>query len=193
MPALGKSGTPRMSCLRSSMGRTDCHMPTSGPQQLRECKSFHLRHPIQANPSREIKTPTISWPHMSNPFRISVLFLCLAGGAAAQSTFGVAVGTVHDSSGAVVAGAAVRLTNLGENTWQETKTSSAGDYEFQNVKPGSYSVTVNHPGFRTFRSKGVTVVARQTLRVDASLEVGEVAETVEVEAQAGVIATDSPA
>jgi hypothetical protein len=130
---------------------------------------------------------------MSNAFRISTLLLCLAGGAAAQSTFGVAVGTVHDSSGAVVAGAAVRLTNLGENTWQESKTSSAGDYEFQNVKPGSYSVTVNHPGFRTFRSKGLTVVARQTLRVDAALEVGEVAETVEVEAQAGVIATDSPA
>src|SRR5215471_5604140 len=130
---------------------------------------------------------------MSNPFQTFALFLCLAGGAAAQSTFGVAVGTVHDSSGAVVAGAIVRLTNVGENTWQDTKTSSAGDYEFQNVKPGSYSVTVNHPGFRTFRSKGLTVVARQTLRVDAALEVGEVAETVEVEAQAGVIATDSPA
>ena len=76
----------------------------------------------------------------------------------------------------------VRLTNLGENTSREATTSVEGDYEFQNLKPGSYSIVVNHSGFRTFRTTGLTLVARQTLRVDAKLEVGEVTETVDVEA-----------
>jgi hypothetical protein len=119
--------------------------------------------------------------------------LCLAAALRAQSTFGVAVGTVRDASGAVVSGAVVRLTNTGENTSHETKTSAEGDYEFQNVKPGEYSIAVSHPGFRAFRATGLNVVARQTLRVDAALAVGEVTETVDVEAQAGVIATDSAA
>src|SRR5882724_6966167 len=102
------------------------------------------------------------------------LLLCLAHSAAGQSTFGVVVGTVRDSSGAVISGASVRLTNLGENTSRETTASPEGDYEFQNVKPGSYSIAVNHAGFRTFRTTALTLVARQTLRVDAELAVGEV-------------------
>src|SRR6266478_1559457 len=92
-------------------------------------------------------------------------FLCLGAAAYAQSTFGVVVGAVRDPSGAVVTGASVRLTNLEQNTSQDAKTSGDGDYEFQNVKPGSYSVTVNHGGFRAFSATGLTLVARQTLRV----------------------------
>jgi hypothetical protein len=125
--------------------------------------------------------------------RFIALLLCLAYVAPAQSTFGVVVGTVRDGSGAIISGASVRLTNLGENTSRDAKTSGEGDYEFQNVKPGSYSITVNHAGFRTFRMTGLTLVARQTLRVDAGMAVGEVTETVDVEANAGVIATDSAA
>src|SRR5262245_57491290 len=132
-------------------------------------------------------------PHMQITPRIFALFLCLASILSAQSTFGVVVGTVRDSSGAIVSGATVKLTNLGENTSRDTMTAPEGDYEFQNVKPGNYSVVVSHAGFRSFRSDGLTLVARQTLRVNAALQVGEVTETVSVQAAAGVIATDSPA
>lgn len=110
----------------------------------------------------------------------------------AQSTLGVLLGTVRDASGAVVGGAAVRLLNTGENTSREAVTSENGDYEFQNAKPGTYSVTVTRPGFRTFSATGIRLDARQTARVDAALEVGELSQTVEVSAVAGVIATDSP-
>src|SRR5262249_47311441 len=130
--------------------------------------------------------------HMRNLRSISLLLVCLAG-ARAQSTFGVVVGTVRDPSGAVVIGATVRLTNIGQNISQDAKTGDDGNYEFQNVQPGNYSVDVNHLGFRTFRAGGLTLVARQVLRVDARLQVGEVTETVNVEVAAGVIATDSPA
>ncbi len=121
--------------------------------------------------------------------------LIAASGASlnAQSTLGVVLGSVKDASGAVIAGATVKLTNTLEQTSRETKSASTGDYEFQNVKPGEYEVVVTQQGFRGFTLKGITVVARQTVRVDAALQVGEVTQSVEVSAAVGVIATDSPA
>jgi hypothetical protein len=92
-----------------------------------------------------------------------------------------------------VVGATVRLTNTGQNISQDAKTGEDGSYEFQNVQPGSYTIDVNQSGFRAFRAAGLTLVARQVLRVDARLQVGEVTETVNVVVSAGVIATDSPA
>jgi hypothetical protein len=113
-------------------------------------------------------------------------------GAWAQSTLGVVLGTVTDSSGAVIKGARVKLTNLGENTARESVCDDQGGYEFQNVKPGRYSVTVTQSGFRSHTATEFPVLARQTVRVDAALQVGDVTQTLEVSAAAGVIATDSP-
>ncbi|MCC6394321.1 MAG: carboxypeptidase regulatory-like domain-containing protein, partial [Bryobacterales bacterium] len=112
--------------------------------------------------------------------------------ALAQSTLGVVLGTVKDSSGGVLAGSRVRLTNAGQNTFQERTTNADGDYEFQNTQPGTYLVSVTQAGFQTFTARDIVVTARQTVRVDAVLQVGEVTQTVEVSASAGVIATDSP-
>jgi hypothetical protein len=111
----------------------------------------------------------------------------------AQSTLGVVLGTVKDPSGAVVSNANIRLTNTGERTVREAKSNSSGDYEFQNVKPGSYELLVTHDGFRGFSLKDITVVSRQTVRVDADMQVGDVSQNVEVTAAVGVIATDSNA
>jgi len=113
--------------------------------------------------------------------------------ALAQSTLGVVLGTVTDSSGSVVAGAAVKLTNTGENTSQETKTDNKGDYAFRSVKAGTYSVSVTQSGFRMFTAIDLPLVSRETLRVDAQLQVGDVAQVLEVSAAANTIATDSPA
>ncbi|MCC6291666.1 MAG: TonB-dependent receptor [Bryobacterales bacterium] len=124
----------------------------------------------------------------------AVLLLCAASVAplAAQSTYGVILGNVTDASGAVVKGAAVKVTQTASNTSREGVTNDQGAYEFQNVDAGPYVVSVTSPGFRTFVSGGVTLEARSRLRVDARLEVGEVSQTVEVESSAGVIATDTP-
>lgn len=129
---------------------------------------------------------------MSRYLLVPLLFLCLRPPISAQSTLAVVLGTVRDASGAVIKGAAVKLTNTGENTTRTAVSSANGDYEFQNTKPGTYSVTVTSPGFRTFTANGVQLAARQTARVDAALEVGELSQTVEVSAAAGIIATDSP-
>ncbi|MFN7937867.1 MAG: TonB-dependent receptor [Bryobacteraceae bacterium] len=126
---------------------------------------------------------------------LATLVLCLSAVAplGAQSTLGVVLGSVRDASGAVVAGASIKLTNVGENTSREAASNANGDYEFQNVKAGQYSLSITQAGFRNFTARDFSVAARQTVRVDAALQVGDVTQTVEITASVGVIATDSPA
>jgi hypothetical protein len=117
--------------------------------------------------------------------------ICLPGYA--QSTFGVILGNVTDSSGAAIKGAVVRVTQTAENATRESETNAEGAYEFQNMDAGPYTITVSAPGFRMHSAQGLTLLARSRLRVDAKLEVGQITQTVEVSSSAGVIATDTPA
>ncbi|MBI4891215.1 MAG: TonB-dependent receptor [Acidobacteria bacterium] len=121
----------------------------------------------------------------------ALLGFCLP--SQAQSTYGTVLGNVKDASGAAIKGAKVRLTQTAENANRETETNTEGGYEFQNAEAGPYTVTVTAPGFRTFTAVGLSLAARTRLRVDASLEVGEVTQKIEVTSSAGVIATDTPA
>ena len=112
------------------------------------------------------------------------VFLQLSATAHAQSTFGVVLGTVKDVTGAVISGATIKLANNTEGTSREGKSNDKGDYEFQNVRPGNYSVTVSNSGFKASNMAGITLDARQTMRVDAILQVGEISQQVEVSSSA---------
>src|SRR5690348_7263319 len=76
------------------------------------------------------------------------LFVCLAvasgwqQGLKAQSVYGSVVGTVTDATGAVIGGAQVTLTNTGTNEHRQTQSDANGNYQFVNLLPGGYSVTV---------------------------------------------------
>ncbi len=120
----------------------------------------------------------------------SLLLLCPIA-AYGQSTFGTILGTVKDNSGAVVPRAVVKLTDTDENTGRETTTNGNGDYEFVNTKAGHYKVDVTAQGFQSYQATQLLLVSRQTLRLDVSLQVGALASTVEVQALAGVITTDT--
>lgn len=109
----------------------------------------------------------------------------------AQSTFGAIIGSVQDASGSAVADAEIRIRNTGENTARLVKSSQSGAYEALNLRPGRYQVTVTRTGFQTFSSGQLALDARQTIRVDASLQVGRIEESVTVESQAGVIASET--
>jgi len=109
----------------------------------------------------------------------------------AQSTFGTILGTVKDNSGAVVPQAAVKATNTDENTTRETTTNGNGDYEFVNTKAGHYKIEVAAQGFQPYAATELNLIARQTLRIDVDLQVGQVSTEVKVEATAGVITTDT--
>jgi hypothetical protein len=102
------------------------------------------------------------------------------------------LGSVKDNSGAIVPKATVRLTDTDENTSRETTTNGNGDYEFVNTKAGHYKLEVSSAGFQPYTATELQLVARQTLRIDVSLQVGQVSSTVEVKALAGVITTDTP-
>jgi hypothetical protein len=123
---------------------------------------------------------------------LAILLSLCATTAWGQSTLGVVLGTVRDATGAVVSNANVKLTNVGENTSAETVTDDNGDYVFRNTKAGAYAVNVSHSGFQTFTARDIVLISRETLRVDVQLAVGDIAQSVEVKAVAGVIATDTP-
>ncbi|HUE02365.1 MAG TPA: TonB-dependent receptor, partial [Bryobacteraceae bacterium] len=122
---------------------------------------------------------------------VYLIFVFSPIAALAQSTFGVVLGTVTDNSGAVIPKAKVTLTDTDENVSRATLADVKGDYEFVNVQPGHFKLEVAAPGFQMAVATDVQLVARQTLRLDVALQVGQVATAVQVEASAGVIATDT--
>lgn len=118
--------------------------------------------------------------------------LSFGSGLRAQSTFGTVLGTIKDKSGAVVPGATVALTNTDESSSRTVLTDSKGDYEVVDVKPGHYAVKVTKSGFESVEITGLQLTARQTLRADASLSVGQITQAVTVRGTAlGVITTDT--
>jgi hypothetical protein len=110
----------------------------------------------------------------------------------AQSTYGTILGTVKDSSGAAVPGAVISLTSLEKNETLTAKSNSVGDYEFLNLLPAHYTLSVVQSGFENFSATNILLVSRQTLRIDAALQVGQISQQVTVnETEVGTIATDS--
>ncbi len=118
--------------------------------------------------------------------------LSLVGtGAFAQSTYGTLVGTVKDSSGAVVPSASVVAAEISTNVSKSATTNASGDYEIVNLLPGTFEVSVTAQGFKKFVQRGVPLDPRATVRVDATLEVGATQTTVEVNAPPPVITTET--
>jgi hypothetical protein len=107
------------------------------------------------------------------------LLVCLARfPMQAQSTFGAIVGNVKDKTDSMVGAATVKITNTGENATVQVVSATNGNYEALNLKPGTYTVTISHPGFQMKSFNDVQLLARQTVRVDAVLEVGAVEQAV---------------
>jgi Carboxypeptidase regulatory-like domain/TonB dependent receptor len=102
--------------------------------------------------------------------------------AVAQSTFGEFVGTVKDQSGGLIAGCTVTVRNAGTSATRSTTTDSVGNYTVVNLEPGVYEITIAMPGFRKDVYSNLQLLARQTVRVDSSLEVGAQEQSVEVSA-----------
>src|SRR5579862_679606 len=102
------------------------------------------------------------------------------------------VGTVTDPAGAVIANANVTAENVDTRDRHTATTSGAGEFVFNLLQPGRYTVTVQSPGFKGF-STSVTLVAGDRARADAQLQVGEASQTVEVQATTPALQTDSAA
>jgi hypothetical protein len=108
-----------------------------------------------------------------------------------QSTSGTVLGTVKEGSGAVVPGAVVSLTNSGTNAKHSTVTNDTGTYQFVNLEVGTYQLTVEANGFQKAEFTAFDLSARETKRQDAELRIASQTTTVNVEASAATIETDT--
>lgn len=108
----------------------------------------------------------------------------------AQILYGTLVGNVTDSTGAVIPGAQVTITNEGTGVTREGEANAAGGYQFPTVSTGTYRVDVRSDGFSTFTTTGVAVGVNNVTRVDVELQIGEVTEVVEVSAAVAQLQTD---
>jgi hypothetical protein len=97
-----------------------------------------------------------------------------------QSTYGSITGGVYDSSGAALPGTEVTLTNLGTSQKSTQTTGGDGLYSFQNLIPGTYRIESKKEGFKTFVRDPITVQVQQAIRIDATMSVGTVTESVTV-------------
>jgi hypothetical protein len=106
-------------------------------------------------------------------------------------TFGEVTGHISDATGAAVPGARVTLTNVATNAVRTSASTESGDYTFPSVAPGVYNLSVEQASFRTARSNNLQVQVQQTLRLDFTLEVGQVTESVEVSASAQMLQAEN--
>ncbi len=124
---------------------------------------------------------------------IAGLVLALVAGVAAparaQIDTGSIVGTVRDASGGVLPGVTVTATQVGTGTTAVAITSDRGEYVMPNLKIGRYDVAAELAGFRRGLSRAVTVNVQDRVQIDFRLEVGELSESVTVEARAEVLQT----
>jgi len=133
--------------------------------------------------------------HSISPYWIGVLGTVLScwvvvHPAMAQVLYGSVVGTVTDQSDAVVPNAAVTLTNKETGTTRSGATDDGGRYSFVNVLPGRYDIKVTAKGFRSYAQADLDIAANTVARSDFKLEVGQVTETIQVEATQSVLQTE---
>jgi hypothetical protein len=125
-------------------------------------------------------------------FRSALLVLgcglaCLYG----QFESAEVLGTVRDPTSKAVPNATVTLTNQETGIQSKASTDDSGNYDFFNVKIGRYTVTVENPGFSKFTTPDVVVNVNARQRVDVTLQVGAVTESIEVTGAASALDTDS--
>ena len=122
---------------------------------------------------------------------VMALVAGLASGAFAQSDRGTISGTVVDPDGAVVPGATVVAENPENGAKYETVTTPTGNYTLVQVPVGTYNLNIELAGFGRFRQEGIRIFVGQTARIDAKLQVGNLAEEVNVVADASLLDTQS--
>src|SRR5579864_6006489 len=96
------------------------------------------------------------------------------------------VGTVSDQSGAILPAVSIKLTNVGTSVSLTTTSNESGQYTFPTVTPGTYTLAVTKSGFKNATVSNLTVDIAKSYTVNVSMQVGEVSQSVTVEAGANV-------
>src|SRR5256885_1229722 len=110
--------------------------------------------------------------------------------AAGQAVFGSILGTVVDSQGSAVVGAKVTVTSVTKGTADEVLTNDSGNYTVSHLIPDTYNIRVEAQGFKAYEVKNVQVSADTSAKVDATMAVGAVTQSVEVTGEIPQLKTD---
>ena len=119
------------------------------------------------------------------------LVVLSAAAVFAQNDRGTMTGTIVDSTGAVIANAPVEARNTDTGALYPAASSETGNYTVVQLPAGPYELDVTVAGFKKFIRTGLTIQAAQTIRVDATLEVGNATDAITVEGEAPQLQTES--
>ena len=124
-------------------------------------------------------------------YSVAILLFALSTRLLSQSDRGTITGTVADPTGDAVANAAIEARNVDSGAMYPVASTTTGNYTIGELPEGAYELTVSAPGFKKYVREGLTVLVAQTLRIDVVLEVGSIAESVTVTAEAALLKTES--
>ena len=142
-----------------------------------------VEFPLGSNATRRWRTALVT-------IAMVFAFFCGARHASAQATAQVS-GTVADSTGAVVPGAQVKITNTDTAAVRSTQSSADGTFNFPQLAIGPYRLEVTKDGFQTFAQAGIVLQVNTNPTIAVVLQVGNVSQTVEVEANAAMVETQN--
>ena len=124
---------------------------------------------------------------------ILVLMLAMASPRTLLAQTAASIGGhLSDPAGANLADTDVTLTNVETNTSRATKSTGSGDYTFTEVPPGEYKLQVQHAGFKTTQSDAFPVQIAQSVRLNFTLEIGALTQSVDVAATGALLQVDNP-
>src|SRR6266568_1355603 len=125
--------------------------------------------------------------------RVLIFFLAVSSAAWPQTSTSEITGVVNDSSGARIPGADVTLTNEATGLTYRQQSTQTGVFDFPSIPVGSYTLTAELKGFKTFKKTGNTLQVGTPLSLEATLEVGLATEVITVEARGEVLQTTNAA
>src|SRR6478672_6999005 len=121
---------------------------------------------------------------------VLVLIALVPRDTAAQVLYGSVVGDVKDATGGALPGATLVITSTDRGFSREAVTDAAGHFTFSNLPAGVYALKAQQQGFKGFEQKEVTVTINAVIRVDVTLEVGNIGETVTADVHDTLVAAE---
>ncbi len=121
----------------------------------------------------------------------SICVLLLIGTAVAQTDRGTITGTIADPTGAMIGGATIIAKNSQTAAEYTAASTATGNYTLAQLPAGTYEISASMSGFKKYVRPGIVVSVAQVVRVDISLEVGQISELVTVQADAPLLKTES--
>jgi hypothetical protein len=119
------------------------------------------------------------------------VWLVVAASSFGQTFYGSIVGSVTDASSSAVPQANVTLTNLGTAERRVMQADTSGNYQFVNLVPGQYKIEVERTGFRRFVRDPISVEVQSTVRIDVTMQIGDVSQVIEVTSQTPLLQTEN--